>query len=443
MKYITVILMLLSLSLLMADPVIYPTTTLIENFGATWCGACQFALDGLDVIAAEVPPAEIIVSRLLTESGEYTTPEIDDRFGYYEVLGLPAVIFNGKVRVDGSGDGIADGSLYHAALNNYRYLGSPLKMLMPSFDPASGAISVSVELLNPAMSIQNASLIFYLVEDHISTELTNVVRDIVVQDLNLSYTGNAQVFNADFDVAPSWITGHLRALAFVQLENKAVLQSVSSLALPQNMVQAALPFDNNIQGEANVQYESPHFLIYNLGNADTFTRHIEVISAPDDWYFNYCDADGNCYPGSIQIPFELGSGEYAEYDLNLSIGSDGTAIFNFVISSDNLGEYKIPFVYSTGTSNSDLVASPGLSVLRSYPNPFSSQLSFELESAKAGDAGNLELFNLKGQRVLSVSLGSLNQGMNSLELRTSELPNGVYFYKLSGSTQTGKILKIK
>ncbi|MCD8479337.1 MAG: hypothetical protein LRZ88_03285 [Candidatus Cloacimonetes bacterium] len=45
--------------------------------------------------------------------------------------------------------------------------------------------------------------------------------------------------------------------------------------------------------------------------------------------------------------------------------------------------------------------------------------------------------------MLSISLGSLNQGMNSLELRTSELPNGVYFYKLNGSTKTGKILKIK
>ncbi|MCD8479338.1 MAG: hypothetical protein LRZ88_03290 [Candidatus Cloacimonetes bacterium] len=92
-------------------------------------------------------------------------------------------------------------------------------------------------------------------------------------------------------------------------------------------------------------------------------------------------------PARSRVPFELGSGESTAYDLNLSIGSDGTAIFNFVISSDNLGEYKIPFVYSTGTSNSDQVASPGLSVLRSYPNPFSAQLSFEIESAKAGDAG--------------------------------------------------------
>jgi hypothetical protein len=443
MKYITLILMLLSLALLAADPVIYPTTTLVENFGATWCGACEFALDGLDVLAADVPPAEIIVSRLLTESGEYTTPEIDDRFAYYEVLGLPAVIFNGKVRVDGSGDGIADGSLYHAALNNYRYLGSPLKMLMPSFDPASGTISVSVELLNPAMSIQNASLFFYLVEDNISTELTNVLRDIVVQDLDLSYTGDAEVFNASFDIDPSWITGHLRALAFVQLENKSVLQSVSSIALPPHFVQAALPFDNNIQGEANVQYESPHFLIYNLGAADTFTRHIEVLSAPDDWYFNYCDADGNCYPGSIQIPFELGTGESIAYDLNLAIGSDGTGIFNFVISSDALGEYKIPFVYSTGTSNSDLVSAPDTSVLRSYPNPFSSQLTIEINSPKAGNAGSLELFNLKGQKLQSISLNSLNQGINSLELDTADLPNGVYFYKLSGSARTGKILKIK
>jgi hypothetical protein len=153
--------------------------------------------------------------------------------------------------------------------------------------------------------------------------------------------------------------------------------------------------------------------------------------------------DGNCYPGTAQIPFSLTAGAYVAYDLNLSIGSEGTGIFNFVISSANLGEYKIPFTYSTGTANGDLVASAELISVRSHPNPFADQLSFELDSAKAGHFGDIEIFNLKGQKVQSIPLGSLNQGISSIALDTKDLPNGVYFYKVQGLAKAAKILKIR
>ena len=443
MKYITLILMLFSLAGLSADPIIYPTTTLAENFGATWCGACAFALAGLDVVAADTNNSELVAVRLLTESGAYSTAEIDARFSYYDVLGLPAVIFNGKTRVDGSGDGIADGSRYHEALNSYRYLGSPLKMEMASFVAASGSVSLSIKLLNPDLFIADASLVYYLVEDNVDADLTHILRDLVIQDFSMAYTGNEQLFEGSFTVDPAWNASNLWAVAFVQLDNKSILQSVSSLPTLTYQVQAALPFDTLIQGPAGGQYESPAFYIYNLGEADTFTRQIEVISAPSDWYFNYCDVDGNCYPGTAQIPFSLTAGAYVAYDLNLSIGSEGTGIFNFVISSANLGEYKIPFTYSTGTANGDLVASAELISVRSHPNPFADQLSFELDSAKAGHFGDIEIFNLKGQKVQSIPLCSLNQGISSIALDTKDLPNGVYFYKVQGLAKAAKILKIR
>ncbi len=443
MKYLTFILLLLSISMLAADPVIYPTTTLAENFGATWCGACQFALDGLDVLDAETNNSEVVFARLLTESGDYTTLEIDARFGYYEVLGLPAVIFNGKTRVDGSGDGIADGSLYQDAMQNYLYLGSPIRMSMPTFVNATGMVSVDIEMLNPDLSFEDAKLIYYLIEDDIDDELTHIVRDIITQDIDIAYTGSVVEYDTTFDMDYSWNVNNLWAVAFVQLQNQSIIQSASSLPLPENLIQAALPFDNTIYGPANGQYESPAFYIYNLGAADSYTRHIEVISAPDDWYFNYCDIDGNCYPGSMQIPFTLGEGEYAAYDLNLSIGSDGIAYFNFVINSDLMGEYKIPFYYSTATANADALAPSTLSVVKAYPNPFSAGLNIEVESAKDVSTSRIEIFNIKGQKLKSIALKELRQGPNYLQVDLSELSNGVYFYRLEGSQSTGKLLKIK
>ncbi|HPF08920.1 MAG TPA: T9SS type A sorting domain-containing protein [Candidatus Cloacimonadota bacterium] len=443
MKYITLIVLLLGFSILAADPTIYPTTSLVENFGATWCDACESALDGLDVIANDTQPGEVIFTRLLTESGEYSSPQVEGRFFYYDVQGLPAVIFNGKTRVDGSGEGIADGSQYHSALNNSRFLGSNLKMQIPSFVPATGNMTLNIELLNPEISISDAKLVYYLIEDNIDDELTHILRYAYIQDFAIAYTGEALQIDYTFDIDDSWNAENLWAVAFVQSNNKSILQSASSQEASPYLVQAALPMNILIHGNAGGQYVSPAFYIYNLGLDDSYTRHIEVIDAPADWYFNYCDVDGNCYPGSIQIPFSLAAGESVAYDLNLTIGSPGVAHFDFVISSSNIGEYRIPFTFTTSTSNSDALAPASLNLVQAYPNPFRDNLSLQIESLKDLQDTTLQVFNLKGQQVRSLNLQQIRRGTNNLQIDLKDLPNGVYFYKLRGSSSTGKLLKIQ
>lgn len=444
MKRILIVsIMLLALGLY-ATAAFYPTSVIAENFGAEWCAACGFAVEGLNTLGAQVPAHELSIVRLLTESGpDYSSPDIDARFNYYEVLGFPAVIFNGKIRIDGSGEGIADGSRYLEALNQLRYSASPLKLDITSFDANSGTISLSAELLHPELEFLDSSVYFYLVEDDVSAGLNHVVRDIKSQRMDISYTGSSFSLNETFAISYSWNLAKLWAVAFVQAENGAILQSASTLALPQYRMQAAVPFERIIYGEANTQYYSPAFYIYNLGAADTFTRQIEVVSAPDDWYFNYCDVEGNCYPGSFPIPTTLGTGEYEALDLNILVGSAGTAVFNFVISSDNLGEYKIPFEYHVGNSNSDLLSPAFTAQIKAYPNPFSQSLSFELQSDKALPATSIAIYNLKGQLQKELALEGLKAGTTKLELDLGDLPGGVYLYKLQGSTSGGKILKIK
>lgn len=443
MKHILIVsIMLLAISL-SATAAFYPTSTIAENFGAEWCGACAFAEEGLNTLAAQLPAHELSVVRLLTESGPYTTPAIDARFAYYDVLGFPAVIFNGKIRIDGSGEGIADGSLYLEALNQLRYSASPLKLDITFFDANSGAVSLSVNLLNSNLEFLDSNVFFYLVEDNITSELNHIVRDIKSQRMDITYTGSSFSLNETFDISSGWNPAKLWVVAFVQAENGAILQSAKSLALPQYRVQAAVPFERIIYGEANTQYYSPAFYIYNLGAADTFTRQIEIVSAPEDWFINYCDVDGNCFPGSFPIPTTLGAGEYEALDLNISVGSAGTAVFNFVISSDNLGEYKIPFEYRVGTSNSELL-SPALSTsIKAYPNPFGQSLSFELQSDKALPAATIAIYNLKGQLQKELALEAVKAGTTKLELDLGDLPGGLYLYKLKGSASGGKILKIK
>ena len=177
MKKVLLLFVIAGIALLGAQTAAYyPTTTLVENFGASWCAACAFAQQGLDVIESEVNDSEIIIPRLLTESGPYSNPEMDARFQYYNVLGFPAVIFNGKIRVNGSDEPVMDGSLYREALNQFRYLGSPLKMTVESFDHNSGDYSFKVSMVNDEIAIEDANVVFYLVENDLPEELNRIVR---------------------------------------------------------------------------------------------------------------------------------------------------------------------------------------------------------------------------------------------------------------------------
>jgi thiol-disulfide isomerase/thioredoxin len=443
MKYITILLLLFSIALLGADPLYYPTTPVVENFGAIWCGACDYALAGLDAMEAELAENEAIISRLLTESGQYSNPEVEGRFTHYEVLGLPAVIFNGKVRVDGASDDTANGEDYLQAISQFRYLASPLKMSMENFDSSTGDFAVMIEMIHDTFSL-DGTLWYYLVEDDIDEDLSRIVRSVQSQAISLSGAGNFLNEDITFSVDPAWNSAKLWAFAFVQVPGNAIIQAASTLPQPDYYLRAAVPFGHDIQSDDPGIYESPNFWIYNMGEADDVTISIETISAPDGWALNYCDIDGNCYPGTVQIPFNFLAGEARSFDLNIWAEGNGTAVLNFVVESQQSGIYKVPFSYTLGpVSNADMVA-PVMDIRlgQGFPNPFQSSVTFSVESSKAGQNAALEIFNVRGQKLQELPLKELKQGSNSIRWDAGHLANGLYFYRLKDTRQSGRILKL-
>ncbi|HNQ42875.1 MAG TPA: hypothetical protein PKI59_00500, partial [Candidatus Cloacimonadota bacterium] len=217
MKYTILIITILSLSMLTARPSAYPVTTIVEQFGATWCDGCAVANQGLSVINADTHNGEVVFTRLYTTSGDLSNPEVESRFTHYQVFGLPEVILNGKSRIPGAGEGIADGYYYHHALKHHRYATSPLMMTVTDFTPASGAFSGNVTMLDAEVDISGATIYYYLIEDNVSEGVTNVVRSIVSEPFSLSGLNSTFAFNAMFSVNPAWNAAHLWAVAFVQM----------------------------------------------------------------------------------------------------------------------------------------------------------------------------------------------------------------------------------
>ncbi len=79
-----------------------------------------------------------------------------------------------------------------------------------------------------------------------------------------------------------------------------------------------------------------------------------------------------------------------------------------------------------------------------YPNPVSKGYFSVKFTEKIPAVYNLDLFNLKGDRVGRYSNSTTNQSGGKFYLNTKKLPSGLYFYKLIGEnwTKSGKVMII-
>ncbi len=439
MKNIILVLALLSFAIVSATPTYYPNTILVEDFAASWCVTCLDAFAGLDILDENYHAGEQFSVRYFTESADLSNPEVDARFEHYEVYGVPSVFFNGKFRVDGGGENIADGSIFTQKLQPFLYHGAPMKIEFIDWNPNTGAMEILVTMVNANQNVNDQNIRFLLLEDDVATNATSVVRSIVSEPITINGIGATASFTHTFTLNPLWDNSKLWAAAFVQMNDDTVLQAAHTKALPEINLRAAMDWDNDIVGAANTTYLSQPFYFFNLGNSEDYLMQIVVDDAPSDWYFNYCDEEGFCYPGSVQLPLNLSAGEMRPYHLNLMVGNSGTAYFHWEVTSASLGTYIIPFRYRTDdVSNEDQTLLPRPIVLgKNYPNPFAGKTTIPVYSEKGNTAVTIEIYNVKGQKVKEISSQSLQSGTNQIELNMGDnMANGIYYYRLKDQSHS-------
>jgi len=153
--------------------------------------------------------------------------------------------------------------------------------------------------------------------------------------------------------------------------------------------------------------------------------------------------------------FEIGSYDppspFADED-SIVLGEVTTGAFTFNYNDNAISataaEGGLPLgdprwvPYST-VSTRDIDALSG-SAVRAYPNPFNSQLTFEITVKMAGPV-NIRIYDLVGKEVSSVN-ENLNAGHNTVPVAfSSHLNSGIYLYKVqTGSNKTiasGKLIK--
>ena len=321
-------------------------------------------------------------------------------------------------------------------------------MTVSSWNPTTGDLSLGIETYADYAVGEGQSLYLAVVEENVDDEATHVVRHIQSIAFDHGTPGNVQTVNHSFTIDPTWVTDNLWAVAFVQKADNSILQSVSTRSLPDYNFRAAADWDmDEIVVEGGSNYESEPVWFFNLGMADSYTLQIEVIESPANWYFNYCDEGGMCLPGSVPTPMTINPDEAKGYHLNIIVGDSGIAKGNFLVTGTGLGTYRSPFrMRASDVSASEELTSPSpLRWLSSSPNPCSGSTQLRLQSDKAMGEEWVDIYNSRGQKVDSIHLPSIQEGANSLTWQaSSQLSNGVYFYRLRGSElPVSKLLLIR
>ncbi|MFQ5453487.1 MAG: T9SS type A sorting domain-containing protein, partial [Candidatus Zixiibacteriota bacterium] len=84
------------------------------------------------------------------------------------------------------------------------------------------------------------------------------------------------------------------------------------------------------------------------------------------------------------------------------------------------------------------------SLTQNYPNPFNPSTIIEFALPKSGPV-KLEVYNILGQTVNTLIDKTLGAGKHQVEFNASELPSGIYFYRLihQDGSETKKMILVK
>jgi hypothetical protein len=148
--------------------------------------------------------------------------------------------------------------------------------------------------------------------------------------------------------------------------------------------------------------------------------------------------DSSLFPENYGAAIQIGSLHY-----DIQHGDN----FTYTPSQAGYQEGQI-IIHNYFTSNQDETM-PALTGLTAYPNPFNPQTNIAFYLSKAGKV-TVDIYNVKGQRVLNLSNGILDSGRHSLTWNGKDsngkpIASVVYFTRIStqNTVKTVKLLLLK
>lgn len=185
-----------------------------------------------------------------------------------------------------------------------------------------------------------------------------------------------------------------------------------------------------------------HYAIDNVnggnGGADLYTNGYDAAEKYTTLSTNrplagYTTGTGNDVCDVVSTgPFNISPGDSITVAFALIAGDDLTDIQNSAVDAQTQYDNQVPL----GIQQAQ--ASAGSTLMQNFPNPVNGTTTIQYTLPQSGKA-DLRLYDVTGREVMVLATGEMNAGVNQVQLNTSKLPAGVYYYTLT--TAQGKFSK--
>jgi hypothetical protein len=300
----------------------------------------------------------------LASSGGLSCPDSDARMNYYNMSGIPDIVWDGIVRQVGSGSGDRDGISFAAKINARRAIDSPLavSVMSYSFEGDSPSITVKVEIFTNLVSNADTYLRVGICEnglDYGGVPYHNVLRDMPPDTpLTIQNVGEIQEVTIPLAINHAWDPAELWAYAFVQRDvDREIYNAGSTMVTPYSM-------DVSVEGVQQVEIVAPYTFgettITHLGTAaeNIVDISLDISSLPVGWdaYFTMDSVD------MTSTTVTLAQYEAANLTVTMVPGVDsgtGRAVLNVHSQSGEVPDFNVPFVGLVGGSDILIVSDDG------------------------------------------------------------------------------------
>lgn len=133
---------------------------------------------------------------------------------------------------------------------------------------------------------------------------------------------------------------------------------------------------------------------------------------------------------------------------NFTVESSGKVIFRtntlaikplFRVATG--GQLHVVTGYVTSVEKEENPALPSdFNVEQNYPNPFNPETTIGYSLPEAGKV-TIDIYNVLGQKVLTLLDGQQTAGVHSVHFEGGDLPSGIYFYKIQAGSHS-KVMKM-
>jgi hypothetical protein len=185
-----------------------------------------------------------------------------------------------------------------------------------------------------------------------------------------------------------------------------------------------------------VNVSSPTFTL-ELHQPSLCTQYGSVLITPTvAGSYHYSIDGGNTFTNTTGSFTNLVSGSVT----GIQIKNDANGCSSTLL---NCGDPSLPSITTKAAPETVVNALSPEPTVKAFPNPFSDQVKFVINSPAAGN-GSLDIYNVMGQKVKSVYQGRVLAGNNSFEVTIPKKDQQtlIYMFRVGDKKVTGKLLQL-